>query len=160
MVPPLIFDISSIDMGRVQHDTASVESVNPHRGDMRMLDGVVHINDECNEAVAFKVVGAEEFWVAGHIPGRPLLPGVLMLEAAAQLASYMTIRRLGGEVENPFLGFVGAEGVKFRSQVQPGSRLFILGKLTKWRRRQSTYMTQGLVDGNLVFEATIQGMLI
>src|SRR5688572_28756135 len=81
MVPPHLFDLSAIDLNTVQHDAAAVERVNPHRGAMRMLDGVIHLSPDQEYALAFKDVRDDEFWVPGHIPGRPIFPGVLMIEA-------------------------------------------------------------------------------
>jgi 3-hydroxyacyl-[acyl-carrier-protein] dehydratase len=160
MVPPLIFDISTIPLTQVRFDTAAVEQMIPQRGQMRMLDGVIHLSEDFNEAVAFKDVRDDEFWVTGHIPGRPLLPGVLMIEAAAQLASLLTKHHLAPNEQGGFVGFVGADHVKFREQVLPGSRLLLLSKVTQFSRRRTVCLSQGLVNGTLVFEATVKGMLI
>jgi len=157
MAPPLLFDISRIDLDAVCVDAAQIEEINPHRGDMRMLDGVTWISDDGFEAMAFKDLRDDEFWVPGHIPGRPLLPGVLMIEAGAQLASYMTLRLIEGV---KFIGFVGCEGVKFRGQTVPGDRLVVLGNSVKFNRRRSIFAIQGLVNSTLVFEARIIGMPI
>ena len=92
--------------------------------------------------------------VAGHIPGRPLLPGVLMIEAGAQLASFYTRTYVGWK---GFIGFGGVDEVKFRMQVPPGVRMYILGKKL-WERHHRIYCNvQGWVDGNLAFEAGITG---
>ena len=155
MAPSLAFDISDLDFEHPQYDAAAVEKVNPHRHPMRMLDAVVVVRQDCVECVAYKDVGAEEFWVEGHIPGRPLFPGVLMLEAAAQLASFQTLVRSPGF---SFLGFVGAEGVKFRGTVVPGDRLVLLSQQLEFKPKRCVSYTQGLVDGKLVFEAKITGM--
>lgn len=155
MAPPLLFDLSGIDLTRVQCGVAEIERVNPQRGDMRMLDGINYISEDRNRAVAYKDVRADEFWVPGHVPGRPLFPGVLMLEAAAQLASYLTLLRLE---DVDFMGFVGLDDVKFRGQVVPGDRLHILGEGLECRRRRSICVAQGVVHGTLVFEARITGM--
>jgi len=160
MVPSLLFDISGIDMDRLQYDAEAVERINPHRGDMRMLDGVIYMDEGHTRAVAFKDVREDEFWVPGHIPGRPLLPGVLMIEAAAQLASVLTKHYLPEGEQDAFVGFVGVEKVKFRGQVEPGDRLIVLSKVLEFRRRRTVCASQGLVRGGLVFEATITGMLI
>src|SRR5439155_20441440 len=96
-----------------------------------------------------------EFWVPVHLPGRPLLPGVLMIEAAAQMASYMSLRRSSGV---KFMGFAGARDVKFRGQVVPGDRLILIGKEADFRPRRWICDAQGLVNGTLVFEATIVAM--
>ena len=156
MAPPLLFDISGIDLNRVQVDVAGIEAVNPHRGAMRMLDGINYFSDDFSLGVAFKDVRADEFWVPGHIPGRPLFPGVLMIEAAAQFASYVTLLH----VDASFMGFTGLDHVKFRGQVVPGDRLHILMKRVEVRRQRSICDSQGVVNGALVFEARVTGMLM
>ena len=155
MAPQLIFDISNIDLDQVVVGVDEIERINPHRGEMRMLDGVIWESHEASEALAFRDVRADEFWVPGHIPGRPVLPGVLMIEAAAQLASFLFLRRLG---EPCFMGFAGVDKVKFRGQVVPGDRFFLLCKEIEFRRRRSICTTQGVVKGQLVFEALVTGM--
>jgi 3-hydroxyacyl-[acyl-carrier-protein] dehydratase len=155
MVPALLFDLAGIDLDQVQYDTAAIERVNPHRGAMRLIDGVIYMSPDLTRAVAYKDVRADEFWVPGHIPGRPLFPGVLMVEAGAQVASFVTLCRFK---EVKFLGFAGVDGVKFRGQVAPGDRLLLLGIETECRPRRVTCKIQGLVRGTMVFEATITGM--
>ena len=159
MVPPLLFDISQIDLEQVQIDAHGVEQVNPHRGAMRMLDGLIWFDNlrDSGYAVAYKDIGNNEFWVPGHIPGRPIFPGVLMIEAGAQLASFMILSHLGG---SKFVGFVGCDKVKFRGQVAPGDRLILLGQGQSIKPRRSICSIQGLVKGSLVFEASITGMPI
>jgi 3-hydroxyacyl-[acyl-carrier-protein] dehydratase len=154
-VPNLLFDLSDIDLTKVQYDTAAVEKINPHRGAMRLLDGLHYMSEDCTRAVAFKDVKADEFWVPGHIPGRPIFPGVLMIEAGAQLASFATLSRLKTE---PFMGFVGCDGIKFRAGVVPGDRLIVLGLQTEERKRRITCQVQGLVKDKIVFEGVIIGM--
>ena len=154
MVPPLLFDISHIDLNQVQIEGERLEQINPQRGDMRMLDGVFWYDPETVCAVAFKDVRDDEFWVPGHIPGRPLFPGVLMIEAGAQLASFMVL----SYTKQKFLGFAGCEKVKFRGQVVPGDRLLLLGSKIQFKPRRAICAIQGLVKGKLVFEATVIGM--
>lgn len=155
MVPPLLFDISGIDLSRTMFGVAEIEAVNPHRPPMRLLDGVCWISEDQKRAVAFKDVRADEFWVAGHIPGRPIFPGVLMIEAGAQLASFLFLRRMP---QCRFLGFVGADQIKFRGQVTPGDRLILLGQEIEFRPRRCICAIQGLVRGTMVFEGQITGM--
>lgn len=157
MAPALLFDISDIDCEKVQHDAQGIEAVNPHRGCMRLLDGIVHCADDYRRLVAFKDVRNDEFWCEGHIPGRPIFPGVLQLEAAAQLSSFSCLKRLK---PGQFMGFTGVDDVKFRGQVVPGDRLVILCQEIEFRPRRMISLTQGLVNGNLVFEAKITGMPI
>lgn len=158
MAPQLLFDISGIDLDKTLHDSAAIESYNPHRGAMRMLDGINWEQAEpIPRAIGFKEIKEDEFWVPGHIPGRPVFPGVLMIEAAAQFASYLTMR-LFEKVD--FIGFAGVTDVKFRGQVVPGDRFTLLIEGTNMKPRRSICKAQGIVGGNLVFEGTITGMPI
>lgn len=156
-----LFDFSCLNFDQPQFDAAAIEAVNPHRGVMRLLDAVVWERPDHQQAVAYKDVRADEFWVPGHIPGRPLFPGVLMIEAAAQLASFEVLRLLIEQGNpHPFMGFVGVDGVKFRGQVVPGDRLVIVGQLVEFRKRRCICDTQGWVGDALVFEGRITGMLM
>jgi 3-hydroxyacyl-[acyl-carrier-protein] dehydratase len=155
MAPLILFDISSLDLDRVAFGPEELERINPHRGCMRLLDGLIHCDSGYTQAVAFKNVRSDEFWVPGHIPGRPIFPGVLMIEAAAQLASYMTIMRMPG---TKFMGFAAVDQVKFRGMVAPGDRLIVLAEGIECKPRRSICNAQGWVGGSLVFEARITGM--
>ena len=157
MAPPLVVDLSKIDLGRVVMSIDEIRQYNPHRYEMEQLTGVIHLDAAAGQIVAFKDVRPDEFWVRGHIPGRPLLPGVLMIEAAAQMSSlyYKKVQQ-----DPRFLGFGGVDGVKFRGQVVPGDRLLLLGRAVEIRSRRAVFDTQGVVDDRLVFEARITGMPI
>jgi len=151
MAPTLIFDISAIDFDGLVFDAEAIEQINPHRGAMRMLDGVIYTNDELTEMIAYRDIRDDEFWVPGHIPGNPIFPGVLMIEAGAQLASFSCLKRMPDEA---FMGFAGVESAKFRGQVLPGDRLYIILKQREFRRRRCICDTQGLCNDQLVFETT------
>lgn len=156
MPPTLLIDLDGIDLNRVVFDVAEIEATNPHRYEMRLLDGIVHFDGKVDSpVVGFKDTHADEFWVRGHIPGRPLFPGVLMVEAAAQLASFCAKRIQG---EERFIGFGGIENVRFRQQVLPDQRLYLLGQMVEVRPRRFKFQTQGVVEGKLAFEALIIGM--
>lgn len=155
MPPQLLFDINGIDLGKIVYDQETIRECNPQRGDMEHLNAIVHANPELGRIIGYKDVRTDEFWVPYHIPGRPLLPGVLMVEAGAQLASFYS-RMFEGWTG--FVGFSGAEEVRFRNQVPPGCRMYILGQKISARHRRISCKVQGLVDGNLVFEATIIGV--
>jgi 3-hydroxyacyl-[acyl-carrier-protein] dehydratase len=155
MAPSLLFTLDGLDLETEVYDAAAIEAVNPHRGVMRLIDGILHKSECGKDFVAYRDIGDDEFWVEGHIPGRPIYPGVLMLESAAQLASFGTLHQ---DTREKFMGFAGLDDVRFRGQVKPGDRLLILGREIENRPRRSIYYTQGLVDGTLVFEATIRGM--
>jgi 3-hydroxyacyl-[acyl-carrier-protein] dehydratase len=157
MAPLLLVDLGRIDLGRVVMTIEEIRQYNPHRYEMEQLSGVIHLDPQAGQVVAFKDVRPDEFWVRGHIPGRPLLPGVLMIEAAAQMSSlyYKKVQN-----DPRFLGFGGVDGVKFRGQVVPGDRLLLLGQAIEIRNRRAVFDTQGVVADRLVFEARITGMPI
>ncbi len=152
MPPTTLYDLSKIDMNHVSHDIEFIRTINPQRGDMEHLNGITYVDQE--GVIGFKEVRADEFWVPGHIPGRPLLPGVIMIEAAAQVASFYTkvVQKWEG-----FIGFGGVDAVKFRGQVAPGCRLYIMVRLTWKRHRRICCDAQGIVNGNVVFEGKITG---
>jgi 3-hydroxyacyl-[acyl-carrier-protein] dehydratase len=157
MAPPLLVDLTAVDLDRVVLAIEDIRQLNPHRYEMEQLTAVVHLDAEKGQIVAVRDVRPDEFWVRGHIPGRPLLPGVLMIEAAAQMCSvyYKHVQK-----DPRFLGFGGVDGVKFRGQVVPGDRLLLLGQALEIRNRRAVFDTQGVVGERLVFEARITGMPI
>ena len=155
MPPKLLYDISGIDLEAVVFDQSAIRESNPQRGAMEHLNGIVYTAPDLGRIIGYKDVRADEFWVEGHIPGRPLLPGVLMIESGAQLASFYTRRFVGWK---GFIGFGGVEEVKFRMQVTPGCRMYIVGQQIWHRHRRILCRVQGLVSGNLAFEASILGL--
>ena len=154
MPPQFLFDISGIDLNQVLFDQEAIRQSNPQRGDMEHLNAIVFTDPSKGRIIGYKDVREDEFWVPGHIPGRPLLPGVLMIEAGAQLASFYTRRYSGWK---DFIGFGGADEIRFRLPVKPGCRLYILGQKTWERHHRFCCKVQGIVDGNMVFEASIIG---
>ena len=152
MPPSILYDLSKFDLNKDAWDIEGIRAANPQRGDMEHLNGIIHCGPE--GAIAYKDVRDDEFWVAGHLPGRPILPGVIMIEAAAQVASFHT------KVETKwdgFIGFGGVDKVKFRQPVLPGCRLYVLIKITSNRHGRITCDAQGIVNGNVVFEGIITG---
>jgi len=156
MPPELHFDLAKLDFSHVLADRDAIRKSNPQRFDMEQLDAVVYLDPHQQLIVGYKDVHADEFWVRGHMPGYPLLPGVLMCEASAQLCCYYSTAQ--GIVHGDFLGFGGMDNVRFRGQVRPGDRLVLVGKGLKFHRRQIVFNVQGFVAGTMVFHADIIGM--
>ena len=90
MPPELHYDPSKLDLEQVLVDQEGIRRVNPQRFEMEQLTAIVHLDNEQHLIAGYKDVRPDEFWTRGHMPGYPLLPGVLMCEAAAQLAAYYT----------------------------------------------------------------------
>ena len=150
-----IVDLSGIDFEHVMGDVDAIESINPHRGDMRHLDKVIWCDEARTQGVGVKYIRDDEFWVAGHIPGRPIFPGVLQIEAGAQLSSFVLRHRF----PEGFLGFTRVTDCSFRGQVVPGDTLMLLTREVKANRRRFITDIQGIVEDKLVFEAQISGMV-
>jgi 3-hydroxyacyl-[acyl-carrier-protein] dehydratase len=156
MPPVAHFDVSQVDMTHVVADKEAIRQVNPQRFEMEHLDCIVFLDVAQQILIGYKDVRADEFWVRGHMPGFPLMPGVIMCEAAAQLCSYYTMKY--GIVDGDFIGFGGLENVRFRGTVRPGDRLILVGKATKMHRRQSIFNVQGFVGSTMVFHGDVIGV--
>ncbi len=158
MPPELHFDPSRLDLARVVADQEAIRGVLPQRFEMLHLTAVVHVDTEAEIIAGYKDVRQDEFWVRGHMPGAPLLPGVLMCEAAAQLASFYIVKYSGLIGPGGFVGFGGLENVRFRATVRPGDRLVMVAKGLKLHRRQSIFNVQGFVGTTMAFHADIIGV--
>ena len=162
MPPPLLFDLSQIDLeAEPVFDKEAICKVNPQRFEMQHLDGILWYDKDKSLILGYKDVTKKEFWIRGHIPERPLMPGVIMVEAAAQLSSFFLKEIFQ---EQGFIGFAGIGSAKFRSIVEPGNRLYLLGHITKYKRMiRASHVTtsvHGVVNDTLVFEASVSGMRV
>lgn len=159
MPPPLLFDLSKIDLfAKPLFDREAIGRFNPQRFEMQQLDGIIWQDKDKLLILGYKDVTEKEFWVRGHIPARPLMPGVIMIEAAAQLSSFFVKQLLG--TEKGFIGFAGIESAKFRSVVEPGQRLYLLCHITKFKVRKYTASIQGVVGSTMVFETVVSGLRV
>ena len=148
---------SEYDLDRVIADIHEIRRWNRQRFEMEQLTAIVHEEQSRGLCVGYKDVTHDEFWVRGHFPGVPLMPGVLMCEAAAQLSSYYTQRHnlLDAEV----IGFGGLEEVRFREPVRPGDRLVIAVERVRVRPKAMIVCRfQGLVRDSIVVDGVIKGV--
>lgn len=152
-----LFDLTGIDLQTPVADLEVIRRYNPQRFEMEQLTAIVHEDSVHHRCLGYKQTSGDDFWVRGHMPGLPLMPGVVMCEAAAQLASYYTQKYdlLGCEM----VGFGGLEEVRFRDSVFPGDRLYIATELVKARRgRMIVCQFQGFVGDRIVVSGQIKGI--
>jgi len=151
-----IVDPAAVDASKTTHDRAAVEACIPQRFEMAFLDRVHVLDPERGLAVGSRDIRPDEFWVRGHIPGRPLLPGVLAVEALAQLCTFY-YKAVTPDDER-FFGFGGVDAVKFRGTIVPGDRLLLACRTVEVRPRRIVFESQAFVGGKMVVEARITGM--
>lgn len=155
----LLIDPSQLDFDNIIADVEEIRRYNPQRFEMEQLTAVIHEDMEEIVCAGYKDIGRDEFWVRGHMPDMPLMPGVIVLEAAAQLCSFFSQKHnmLGADM----IGFGGLEDVRFRAPIIPGDRLLLICKLTKVRPgRMIVCRFQAVVGETLVVDGTLKGIPI
>ncbi len=152
----LLIDTSRYDLDKPIADLAEIRRRNPQRFEMEQLTAVVYVDFDKKAAVGYKDVTHNEFWVRGHMPDLPLMPGVVMCEAAAQLTSFAAhwMDLTPGSV----LGLAGVDAVKFRGSVRPGNRFVIQAQMVHSRKMLVSAEFVGLVGDTIVCEGVVKGV--
>lgn len=143
------------DLGKTIAGIDEIRRFNAQRFEMEQITAIVYENLDDHSGVGYKDLTENEFWVRGHMPGMPILPGIVHCEAAAQMASYFVGRF--ALMEGEMMGFAGLQDVKFRGIVRPGDRLVIQVKMLKLRKILITAQFMSIVGDDIVSEGIIKG---
>ena len=126
----------------------------PHRYPFLLIDRIVRFVPG-QEIVALKNVTMNEPFFQGHFPAKPVMPGVLIIEALAQAGGILAAEIRGPEKQGDIIYFMGMDAVRFRKPVVPGDQLMLEARVLKMRSRVAKMAGRALVDGQLVAEAEL-----
>ena len=143
----------------VEIDIQRVMQMIPHRHPFLMIDKVVDVVSNAH-ATGIKNVSINEHYFQGHFPTRPVMPGVLIIEAMAQTAAVLVVHTLGPEAEGKLVYFMSVDNARFRRPVFPGDCLHV--QVVKQRNRGNVWKFEGKarVDGQLMAEAVFAAMIL
>jgi 3-hydroxyacyl-[acyl-carrier-protein] dehydratase len=139
-------------------DIRRVMAALPHRYPMLLVDRVESLDPE-KGIVAVKAVTINEPFFEGHFPGRPIMPGVLIVEALAQAAGVLAVEALGLAGSGKLVYFMAIENAKFRQPVEPGVLLRLEVEFVQKRPRVCKFAGRASVDGKLAAEASFTAMI-
>jgi len=140
-------------------DVQRVMQMIPHRHPFLMIDKVVDVVPNAR-ATGIKNVSINEHYFQGHFPTRPVMPGVLIIEAMAQTAAVLVVHTLGPEAEGKLVYFMSVDNARFRRPVFPGDVLNV--RVTKQRNRGNVWKFEGRAEvrGQLMAEAVFAAMIL
>ncbi len=139
-------------------DILKLMDILPHRYPMLLVDRIINITEN-DGATGIKNVTINEPFFQGHFPGKPVMPGVLIIESMAQTAAAYTAYAGNVNTEGKIILFMGLDKVKFRKPVIPGDQLKIHVSITQKRPPVWKYESRATVDGQVVAEASYKAML-
>jgi 3-hydroxyacyl-[acyl-carrier-protein] dehydratase len=139
-------------------DITRVMAALPHRYPMLLVDRVESLDPE-KGIVAIKAVTINESFFQGHFPGRPIMPGVLIVEALAQAAGVLAVEALGLAGSGKLVYFMVIEGAKFRAPVEPGVLLRLEVEFVQKRATICKFTGRATIDGKLAAEASFTAMI-
>jgi 3-hydroxyacyl-[acyl-carrier-protein] dehydratase len=157
MGQPLV-DLARLDLDHAALAEEEIRRLLPHRHEFQLIDRICWLDPAGKAIAGCKDWGADPWWARGHIPGRPLLPGVLMVEGAAQAASILMKKTPGGWGPERFIGLAGLEEVRFRGTVSPPCRVVFVAAVGAQTSRIARYPCQCFAGGRLVMEMQLLGV--
>ncbi len=143
----------------VEVDIERIMEMNPHRYPFLMIDRVVDIVSGVS-GTGIKNVTINEPYFAGHFPGHPVMPGVLIIEAMAQTAAVLVVQAMGPDAEGKLVYFMSVDNARFRKPVGPGDTLHVHVAKRRQRGMVWKFEAKAKVDGVLVAEAIYTAMIV
>jgi 3-hydroxyacyl-[acyl-carrier-protein] dehydratase len=140
-------------------DITRIMKLLPHRYPFLLIDKLIDLDGE-ESGTGIKNVTINEPFFQGHFPGRPVMPGVLLVEAMAQTAGALVLTHLGDEHAGKLVFFMSIDKARFRKPVLPGDTVHFKVKLANKRAPVWKYWAEAHVDGKKVAEAEIGAMLM
>ena len=139
-------------------DTVEIQKLLPHRYPFLMVDAILEV-ERLKRIVGIKNVTMNEYYFQGHFPGRPVMPGVMIIEAMAQTGGLLLLLDIPDRA-NKLLFFVAVDGARFRRPVVPGDQLRIECKVLAWRGDFCKLEGKATVNGELAAEGTVMCKMI
>ncbi|HEY2462054.1 MAG TPA: 3-hydroxyacyl-ACP dehydratase FabZ [Candidatus Acidoferrum sp.] len=139
-------------------DVVEIQKILPHRYPFLMVDAILEM-EPVKRIVGVKNVTINESFFQGHFPGKPIMPGVLIIEAMAQTGGLLLLREVPDR-ESKLLYFVAVDGARFRRPVVPGDQLKLEVKVLAWRGDFCKLDGRATVDGQLAAEATLMCKMV
>ena len=158
MAEPLI-DLATIDLEKVVMTRDDVYRILPQRFQFEVIDAVVHFDVPTQCAVSYCDFSPDDWWVPGHLPGRPIVPGIILMEAAAQTGALM-MREVAPGWKERFIGFGGMDGIRFRGIITPPARVWMVVRGATYRSTLARVPVQGFCDGKMIFSGEVLGVLL
>ena len=140
-------------------DIARIMKMIPHRYPFLLVDRVIDVVPN-QRAVGIKNVTIGDIWFQGHFPGKPVMPGVMIIESMAQTAAVLVVHTLGPDAEGKLVYFMSIEGARFRKPVFPGDTLHVHVHKERSRGNVWKFSAQAKVNGLAVAEATFTAMIL
>jgi 3-hydroxyacyl-[acyl-carrier-protein] dehydratase len=139
-------------------DTNGIQAILPHRYPFLMVDSILEM-ERLKRIVGVKNVSINESFFAGHFPGKPIMPGVLIIESMAQTGGLLLLQEVEDR-EKKLLYFVAIDGARFRRPVIPGDQLRIEVNVLSWRSSFCKLEGKASVNGELAAEATLMCKMV
>ncbi|WP_191850975.1 3-hydroxyacyl-ACP dehydratase FabZ [Stenotrophomonas sp. SXG-1] len=136
-------------------DVCQIHELLPHRYPFLLVDRVLELDIEAKRILAQKNVSINEPFFQGHFPGRPIMPGVLIIEALAQAGGVMTQLTLGRDSQSKLFYMVKVENARFNKQVVPGDVLMLDVQMKRLIRNMGWYYGEAKVNGEVVASAEV-----